>query len=70
MLVGLLTDEKKQSVSIKNKIVKFVEEANVLRKQAESYAEENAFEQAIEILEQSTKQLVRAIRSAGIYIPG
>ena len=70
MLVGLLTDEKQQSVTIKNNIVKFVEEANILRKQAESYAEENAFEQAIEILEQSTRQLVRAIRSAGIYIPG
>lgn len=70
MLVGLLTDEKQQSVSVKNNIVKFVEEANILRNQAESYAEENAFEQAIEILEQSTRQLVRAIRSAGIYIPG
>lgn len=70
MLVGLLTDEKQQSVSIKNNIVKFVEAANILRKQAESYAAENAFEQAIEILEQSTRQLVRAIRSAGIYIPG
>ena len=70
MLVGLLTDGKQQSVSTKNNIVKFVEEANILRRQAESYAEGNAFEQAIEILEQSTRQLVRAIRSAGIYIPG
>lgn len=70
MLVGLLTDEKQQSVSIKNNIEKFVEGASILRKQAELYAEGNAFEPAIELLEQSTKQLVRAIRSAGIYIPG
>lgn len=70
MLVGLLTDEKQQSVSVKTNIVKYVDQANDLREQAETYAQENAFEQAIELLEQSTKQLVRAIRSAGIYIPG
>ena len=70
MLVGLLIDEEKQSSSINSRIMENVEKANILRKQAESYAVAEAFEQAIELLEQSTKQLVRAIRSAGIYIPG
>lgn len=70
MLVGLLIDEKQQSASVKSNIVKNVDQANDLRKQAETYAQGKAFEQAIELLEQSTRQLVRAIRSAGIYIPG
>lgn len=70
MLVGLLVDEKNKSDAMKQKIVDFVAEADLLRQQAEAYASENAHEQAIELLEQSTRQLVRAIRSAGIYIPG
>ena len=70
MLVGLLVGEKKKSDATKQKIVDYVAEASLLRQQAEAYASENAHEQAIELLEQSTRQLVRAIRSAGIYIPG
>ncbi len=70
MLVGLLIDEKKQSSWAKDNISKRVEEADNLRKQAETYASADAYEQAIQLLEQSTKELVRAIRSAGIYIPG
>jgi tetratricopeptide (TPR) repeat protein len=70
MLVGLLVDEKKQSAYSKDSVARKVIEADKLRAQAESYAAQDAYEQAIELLEQSTKQLVRAIRSAGIYIPG
>jgi tetratricopeptide (TPR) repeat protein len=67
---SLLVDEKQKSNSMKQKIVDYVAEARVLRQQAEAFASKNAHEQAIELLEQSTRQLVRAIRSAGIYIPG
>lgn len=70
MLIGLLVDEKKQSSSMRDRISKNVDEAVSLRKQAETYAGADAYEQAIELLEQSTRQLVKAIRSAGIYIPG
>jgi hypothetical protein len=70
MLVGLLIDEKKKSDAMKQKIVDYVAEADLLRQQAEVFASKNEHEQAIELLEQSTRQLVRAIRSAGIYIPG
>jgi tetratricopeptide (TPR) repeat protein len=70
MLISLLVDEKQKSNSMKQKIVDYVAEARVLRQQAEAFASKNAHEQAIELLEQSTRQLVRAIRSAGIYIPG
>lgn len=70
MLIGLLVEEKSKSQAVKNKISDFVGQARLLRQQAEQYASQDAYEQAIELLEQSTRQLVRAIRSAGIYIPG
>ncbi len=70
MLVGLLVGEKKKSQAMQNKISEYVSEARILRQQAENFASQNSHEQAIELLEQSTRQLVRAIRSAGIYIPG
>ena len=70
MLIGLLVDEKNKSDSTRKGIIKFVEESKVFRKQADAYAEDGAYEIAIDLLEQSTRQLVRAIRSAGIYIPG
>jgi len=70
MLVSLLVDEKEKSDYTRKEIVKFVEEAKRLRQQADAYAVDDAYEIAIGLLEQSTKQLVRAIRTAGIYIPG
>ena len=70
MLISLLVDEKLKSDSMQEKIVDFVTAAEQFRQQAEAYAGEGAFDQAIELLEMSTGQLVRAIRSAGIYIPG
>jgi len=70
MLVDLLVDEKKSSAYTQGEIVKFVEQALQLRQQADAYAAEGAYEVAIDLLEQSTLQLVRAIRSAGVYIPG
>ena len=70
MLISLLVEEKNKSDVTNKKIIKFVDEAKVLRKQADAYAGDNAYDIAIDLLEQSTRQLVRAIRSAGIYIPG
>ena len=70
MLISLLVDEKKKSDYAREKILQFVAQAQQLRNQADAYAGDDAFEIAIELLEQSTKQLVRAIRTAGIYIPG
>jgi hypothetical protein len=40
------------------------------RRQAEQQATRGDFEQAVTTLEQSTKEIVRAIRAAGIYHPG
>lgn len=70
MLISLLVDEKNKTDKVKKKVIKFVEDASLLRQQADAYAADDAYDIAIELLEQSTKQLVRAIRSAGVYIPG
>jgi hypothetical protein len=49
---------------------KFIGDAENLRSEAEKEAAGGRFDEAIGLLEQSTKELIRAIRSAGIYIPG
>jgi len=70
MLVKLLLDEKASSAYTQKNVTKFTNSANLLRTQAEQSAKVKKFDEAIKLLEQSTKQLVRSIRSAGIYIPG
>lgn len=70
MLIILLVEEKEKSDYTREQINKFVEQAKLLRQQADAYAGDGAYEVAIGLMEQSTKQLIRAIRSAGIYIPG
>ncbi|MFN0316310.1 MAG: hypothetical protein ACKVQA_14895 [Burkholderiales bacterium] len=49
---------------------KFLDQATALRAQAEKEAGAKRFEAAIEQLENSTRELQRALRGAGIYIPG
>lgn len=47
-----------------------LQKAEGLRVQAEGQAAGGDFESAIKLLEESTKQVIRAIRMAGIFIPG
>jgi len=47
-----------------------LKEAEKLRAEAEQQAGNGDFESAIKTLEESTKYIIRAIRMAGIYIPG
>ena len=70
MLIDLLVEEKIKSAYAEGEIVKLVDPAMQLRRQADAYAGEGEYQIAIDMLEQSTRQLVRAIRTAGIYIPG
>jgi len=70
MLVNLLLDGKKVSDYTKQNVDKFTDMAKSLRTEAEQSANKGQFKEAIQILEESTKQFVRAIRSAGVYIPG
>lgn len=71
MLVDVLLNDKiDSSASINAMVDKFMVKAKDLRTKADGQASDGEYEAAITTLEQSTKEIVRAIRSAGIYIPG
>jgi tetratricopeptide (TPR) repeat protein len=71
MLVKVLLDEKRASnPSLDGVVQKYVEQAGSLRKSAEGAAAKGDHVTGIRLLEDSTKELVRAIRGAGVYIPG
>lgn len=70
MLVRVLLVEKLQQPRIEKQVQPLLEEAESLRKQAEQQAGKGGFEEAVTTLEESTHQVTRAIRMAGIYIPG
>jgi len=70
MLVTVLLTEKMQDDSIRQRTSHFVEIAEGLRNEAEQQAATGAYRLAIGTMERSTSELVKAIRSAGVYIPG
>ena len=71
MLVNvLLTERMDNNESVQVMVGKFMNKADELRARADRQASEGEYENAITTLEDSTKEIVRAIRSAGIYIPG
>ena len=71
MLVSVLLKEQvSNSASVGGMVEKFMDKAANLRQQAEQQASKGDYEAAIQTLEHSTKEIVRAIRGAGIYIPG
>lgn len=67
MLYKVLIEQAGRSNSV---VEKFVKNGLDLRGQAEKKAAEGDHASGIKLLEESTSQLVRAIRGAGIYIPG
>ena len=70
MLLKVLLDDKMQSERIRDRVVVHVTKSEKLREQAEVNAGNKEYEKAIDMMEESTSELVRAIRSAGVYIPG
>lgn len=70
MLVTELLNDRLLNDRAQKIVDELVAKAEGLRAKAEKQAAEGAFEAAIESLETATKELVRAIRSAGVYIPG
>ncbi|MEO5660036.1 MAG: hypothetical protein ABIQ90_09585 [Polaromonas sp.] len=71
MLIKVLLDEKRATnAGLDGMVQKSLEQATVLRGNAEAMAAKKDFDAGIKLLEDSTKELVRAIRSAGVYIPG
>jgi len=70
MLLKVLTSESKSNSGKQKLIDGFVGKSQALRQQAESEANAGAYNKAVDRLEAATKYLQRAIRSAGVYIPG
>jgi hypothetical protein len=69
MLVKVLLADKRDAAS-ENAAAPFIDKAAGLRAQAERTAGDRDWRAAIRLLEDSTRELVRAIRGAGVYIPG
>lgn len=66
----LLADRKDASGAMPTGMQAFTDKAASLRSEAEGRAREGDHAGAIRLLEASTRELVRAIRSGGLYIPG
>lgn len=67
MLIQVLLADRKDSVP---QMQGHLERAAALRQEAEATARRGEFEAAIKVLEDATRELVRAIRAGGVYIPG
>jgi hypothetical protein len=70
MLVTILLAEKRTSTTVDTMVQSALDQAAVQRKAAEAFAGKRDFDAGVRALEGSTKELVRAIRGAGVYIPG
>jgi hypothetical protein len=70
LLIDVLVRGRPANASTTQAIADGVAEAGRLRRVAEAEGAARQFERAIATLEESTRALVRAIRAAGIYIPG
>ncbi len=68
MLIKVLLDEK--NTQFDPQVRKFLQQAGTLRGQADAAASRVQHADAIDLLESSTGELVKAIRNAGVYIPG
>jgi hypothetical protein len=71
MLVKVLLDEKRAAnPNLEGMVQKYLDQSATLRTGAEGMAAKKDYEAAIKGMEDSTRELVRAIRGAGVYIPG
>jgi hypothetical protein len=71
MLIKVLLEEKRAGNPMLDQQVQgFMAKARELRQGAEAAAARKNHADAVKLLEDSTAELVRAIRNAGVYIPG
>lgn len=70
MLVKVLLEDRVKKPETRKLVDGFVAKSNALRSQAEAEAGSGGYDLAVKSLEKATKELQRAIRSAGVYIPG
>lgn len=69
MLITVLVGDRTRAGAVET-VRRLVEEAATLRARAESEAAASRYEDAVRSLEASTRELQKALRGAGIYIPG
>jgi tetratricopeptide (TPR) repeat protein len=67
MLVKMLQSERREAAPMMQPVL---ERADALRRDGETQAQRGDHRSAIRTLEDSTRELVRAIRAGGLYIPG
>ncbi len=67
MLIQVILADKRDSAPL---MQGFVERAAALRREAEEQARGGRHDAAVQTLEASTRELLRAIRSGGLYVPG
>ena len=70
LITVLLSDRKDAAGAMPAALQGFTDKAATLRGEAEAQARRGDHVGAIRLLEDSTRELVRAIRAGGIYIPG
>jgi hypothetical protein len=71
MLIKVLAEEKRAAnPAMDQQVSILIAKASELRATAEAAAARKDHAQAVKLLEDSTAELVRAIRNAGVYIPG
>ena len=70
MLIKVLGEEKSRMTGMETVVKESLEKAAELRHQAEQAARNGDHAPAIKRLEESTRELVRAIRKLGVFIPG
>ncbi|MCU7804891.1 MAG: hypothetical protein KZQ92_21750 [Candidatus Thiodiazotropha sp. (ex Lucinoma borealis)] len=70
MLVKLLLLDKELDSKAQSEVSDYVDTAHKLRAKAEQESNAGRYDVGIRYLEESTTQYVRAIRRAGVYIPG
>jgi hypothetical protein len=70
MLLKVLLEDKGEQAGAKKLIDGYVGKSGELRTRAEREAAGGDHERAVKSLEEATRYLQRAIRSAGVYIPG
>jgi hypothetical protein len=70
MLLRVLLDGRAQAPAGQAAVAGLAERARVLRTRAEEAARRGEHTGAVRLLEDSTGELVKAIRGAGVYIPG
>lgn len=70
MLVTLLLQDRRGAGSVDAMVERAIDASAKLRQQADAQAQRREFDAGVKSLEESTRELQRAIRAAGVYIPG